>query len=98
MTDRERFDSAWARELERRFQMEVADETKAVWTRDSIEQLSMSHGLKLCWQSNSLCFVSHPIGMEGLVALRVGESITDDQIDQLETLKQLAALPRPIPT
>ncbi|CUW37607.1 protein of unknown function [Magnetospirillum sp. XM-1] len=98
MTERQRFDDVWAREIERRFQAEVLRETKQWWTRKAIEGLADSHGLKLRWQSESLCFVSHPIGLDGLVALRVGERITDDQIAQLEDLKGLAAASTPMPT
>jgi len=98
MTERQRFDGVWAREIERRFQAEVLRETKQWWTRKAIEGLAGSHGLKLRWQSESLCFVSHPIGLDGLVALRIGERITDDQIAQLEDLKGLVAASSPIPT
>lgn len=90
MTDGERFDSVWAREVERRFQAEVLRNATGVWTRAAIELLSGSHGLKLRWQSDVLCFVSHPIGMNGLLALRIGEPITEDQLTQLEELKVLA--------
>ncbi len=98
MTERQRFDGVWAREIERRFQAEVLRETTQWWTRKAIEGLAGSHGLKLRWQSESLCFVSHPTGLDGLVALRIGERITDDQIAQLEDLKGLIAASSPMPT
>lgn len=98
MTDRDRFDGVWAREIERRFQAEVLRETRQWWTREAIESLTASHGLKLRWQSESLCFVSHPMGLDGLVALRIGEWITDDQVAQLGELKALTALQAPIST
>lgn len=98
MTERQRFDDVWAREIERRFQAEVLRETTQWWTRKAIEGLADSHGLKLRWQSESLCFVSHPIGLDGLVALRIGERITDDQIAQLDDLKRLVTISSPILT
>jgi hypothetical protein len=98
MTDGERFDSVWAREVERRFRAEVLRNATGVWTRGAIELLAESHGLKLRWQSDILCFVSHPIGMDGLLALRIGEPVTEDQLTQLETLKALVRLNQPIST
>ncbi|MCR6629051.1 MAG: hypothetical protein NVV74_02800 [Magnetospirillum sp.] len=94
MTDRERFGSAWAREVERRFQQQVLADTRGAWTRQRLENVARENGLAVHWEGEALCFLSSPDGVGGHIVLRLGQPVTEEDEFAIERLQRQAAVHR----